>query len=187
MKKTRILCLLLALFLAFSAASCALSLPAPEPKPFEAVLPLLPDEPEEPAMPPEEPAESPEEPAAVPVEGEYYYELEDVILYIDRYGRLPDNFITKKAAHSAGWSGGPVDKYIAGAVIGGDRFGNSEGLLPAGKYRECDIGTLGAKKRGARRLIYSDDGRYYYTDDHYDSFTRYAVENGAVAVKEVIK
>ena len=55
--------------------------------------------------------------------------------------------------------------------IGGDRFGNYEGTLPEGEYHECDIDTLGADRRGAKRLVYSDDGRIYYTEDHYESFT----------------
>ena len=53
-----------------------------------------------------------------------------------------------------------------------DYFGNYEGVLPDGNYRECDIDTLGKKSRGAKRIIYSDDGRIYYTDDHYKSFTQ---------------
>jgi Guanyl-specific ribonuclease Sa len=55
-------------------------------------------------------------------------------------------------------------------VIGGDVFGNYEGVLPDyGKYHECDIDTKG-KKRGKKRIVYSDDGRIYYSDDHYESF-----------------
>ena len=38
-------------------------------------------------------------------------------------------------------------------------------------YHECDIDTLNAKSRGAKRIIYSDDGQIYYTDNHYKSFT----------------
>ena len=55
----------------------------------------------------------------------------------------------------------------------GDYFGNYEGLLPekkGRKYTECDIDTLGAKSRGAKRIIFSNDGLIYYTDDHYESF-----------------
>ena len=58
-----------------------------------------------------------------------------------------------------------------GKCIGGDRFGNNEGKLPDGKkYKECDIDTLGADSRGAKRIVYSDDGSVYYTDDHYENF-----------------
>ncbi|MBE6005805.1 MAG: hypothetical protein E7238_01355 [Sarcina sp.] len=100
-----------------------------------------------------------------------YTTAEDVALYIHTYGRLPGNFMTKKEARNKGWSGGSLEKYAPGMCIGGDRFGNYEKVLPEGRYRECDINTLGKKKRGAERLIYSDDGRIYYTSDHYETFT----------------
>ena len=93
-------------------------------------------------------------------------------LYIHTYGKLPPNFITKKQAEKLGWSGGSLEPYAPGKCIGGNYFGNYEGILPDGEYRECDIGTLGKKSRGAKRLIYSDDGRIYYTSDHYKTFTQ---------------
>ncbi len=103
-----------------------------------------------------------------------YTSRDDVALYIHTYGHLPGNFITKKEARELGWSGGGLEKYAPGMCIGGDRFGNYEGLLPekkGRKYTECDIDTLGAKSRGAKRIVFSNDGLIYYTDDHYDSFT----------------
>ena len=100
-----------------------------------------------------------------------YTSKEDVALYLHTYGRLPQNFITKKEAQKLGWSGGSLERYAPGKCIGGDKFGNYEGLLPAGRYYECDIDTLGKKARGAKRIIYSDDGRIYYTEDHYETFT----------------
>lgn len=100
-----------------------------------------------------------------------YTTRDDVALYIHTYGRLPNNFMRKKEARSKGWSGGSLEDYAPGMCIGGDRFGNYEGILPEGNYHECDINTLGAKRRGPERLIYSDDGRIYYTNDHYETFT----------------
>ena len=95
----------------------------------------------------------------------------DVALYIYTYGKLPSNFMTKKQAKKLGWSGGSLEDFAPGMCIGGDYFGNYEGLLPEGKeYHECDIDTLGKKSRGAKRIIYSDDGYIYYTEDHYESF-----------------
>jgi guanyl-specific ribonuclease Sa len=95
----------------------------------------------------------------------------DVALYIHTYGKLPANFMTKKQAKKLGWSGGSLEDYAPGMCIGGDYFGNYEGLLPEDKeYHECDIDTLGKKSRGAKRIIYSDDGYIYYTEDHYESF-----------------
>ena len=102
-----------------------------------------------------------------------YTTKEDVALYIYTYGKLPKNFITKKEAQALGWPGGYLEPYAPGKCIGGDRFGNYEGLLPTNKkYTECDIDTLGAKSRGAKRIVFSNDGELiYYTDDHYESFT----------------
>ena len=108
--------------------------------------------------------------SAIPEDGTYTTK-DDVALYIHTYGKLPQNFITKKAAKKLGWQGGSLEDYAPGKCIGGDYFGNYEGLLPEDKeYHECDIGTLGKSKRGAKRIIYSDDGYIYYTGDHYESF-----------------
>ena len=103
-----------------------------------------------------------------------YTTKEDVCAYLLAYGHLPSNFITKKEAQALGWSGGSLEPYAPGKCIGGDRFGNYEGQLPAKKGRtwtECDINTLGKRSRGAQRIIFSNDGLIYYTDDHYESFT----------------
>lgn len=103
-----------------------------------------------------------------------YTSKEDVALYIHTYNQLPNNFITKKTAEKLGWSGGSLEPYAPGKSIGGDRFGNYEGKLPkkAGRtYTECDIDTMYADKRGAKRIIFSNDGLIYYTDDHYETFT----------------
>ncbi len=103
-----------------------------------------------------------------------YTSKEDVALYIHTYGELPKNFITKAEAQDLGWSGGSLENYAPGMCIGGDRFGNYEGSLPkksGRKYYECDIDTLGADSRGAKRIVFSNDGLIYYTDDHYESFT----------------
>ena len=115
----------------------------------------------------------------LPIIGGYYYDLENVVLYIEYYGELPDNYITKNEARSLGWEGGTPERYLDGSAIGGDSFGNREGLLPDGKYTECDLNTLGKDSRGAERLVFSDT-EYYYTEDHYESFTQVWVENGEV-------
>ena len=98
---------------------------------------------------------------------------EEVALYIHTYGRLPGNFITNKEAQALGWPGGSLEPYAPGKCIGGSRFGNYEGLLPEKEgrtYTECDIDTLGAESRGAKRIVFSNDGLIYYTGDHYESF-----------------
>ena len=100
-----------------------------------------------------------------------YTTKEDVALYIHTYGCLPTNFMTKDEARALGWEGGGLEEYAPGRCIGGDRFGNYEGLLPEDRdYTECDIDTMGKDSRGAKRIVFSDDGLIYYTEDHYESF-----------------
>ena len=108
-----------------------------------------------------------------------YTTAEDVCAYLLQYGHLPSNFITKKQAQALGWEGGSLEKVAPGKCIGGDYFGNYEGLLPKASGRqwtECDINTLGKRSRGAERLIFSNDGLIYYTGDHYESFQLLAGE-----------
>lgn len=103
----------------------------------------------------------------------WYYSAEDVALYLYTYNHLPENFITKSDARDLGWEGGSVEDYAPGRAIGGDKFGNREGLLPKAssrQYFECDIDTLGEDSRGAKRIVYSNDGLIYYTEDHYEHF-----------------
>lgn len=113
-----------------------------------------------------------------PARDGYYYDVENVVLYLEEYGELPPNYITKKEAEALGWSGGSVEDYKEGAAIGGDRFGNYEELLPEAdgrKYTECDIDTDGYPSRGSRRLVFSNDGLYFYTADHYETFSEVTV------------
>lgn len=120
----------------------------------------------------EEAAPTEQSPAGIDEDGQYT-KKEDVALYLWTYHRLPLNFITKSEARKLGWQSGSVEKYKPGFAIGGDSFGNYEGLLPRGKsYIECDIDTVGKSSRGACRLVYATDfSAIYYTDDHYESFT----------------
>ena len=105
-----------------------------------------------------------------PTEDGTYNSAEDVSLYLYTFGHLPNNYITKNEARDLGWTGGSVERYAPGCAIGGDKFGNREGVLPEGTYHECDIDTIGESSRGAKRLVYADDGRIYYTGDHYETF-----------------
>ena len=115
-----------------------------------------------------------ETPSKAPIDEDGVYDSkEDVALYIHTYGKLPSNYVTKKEAEEAGWSGGSLEKYLPGKCIGGSRFGNYEGLLPdrdGRRWTECDIGTLGRSSRGAERIVFSNDGLIYYTGDHYETF-----------------
>jgi len=102
-----------------------------------------------------------------------YDSKEDVALYIHTFGHLPNNYMTKKEAQAIGWEGGALSVIKPGYSIGGDVYSNYEKLLPTKKgrtYYECDINTQNSKKRGEERIIFSNDGLIYYTNDHYESF-----------------
>lgn len=91
--------LLLALVMALSLTACSFV--------------MLPEEQDLPADPKQE--------QQLAREGTYTTK-EDVALYIHLYGRLPDNFITKKEAQQLGWTGGSLEPYAPGCCIGGSRF-----------------------------------------------------------------
>lgn len=146
----------------------ATATPSPEPTATPTPEPTAAPSPEPTATPTPEPVQVV---AAIDANGSYT-SRDDVALYLHTYGTLPGNFITKKEAQALGWPGGGLDAYAPGKCIGGDYFGNYEGKLPDGNYHECDIDTLGKSSRGAKRIIYSDTGAIYYTDDHYESFTQ---------------
>ncbi len=179
--QTRIFALLLAVLLLLGLTGCGEAVidltenVFSEPGSSETAVPEeTPDEPELPDAPEADPGTS----DSAVTEGAYYYDLEHVVLYLDRYGVLPDNYITKDEARALGWEGGSVENYLDGAAIGGDRFGNREGLLPkaAGRsYTECDIDTDGQSSRSAKRLVFSNDGLYFYTEDHYETFDELVV------------
>ncbi len=103
-----------------------------------------------------------------------YTSKEEVAVYIHTYGDLPSNYITKSEAQKLGWksSEGNLDEVAPGMSIGGDRFGNYEGMLPEEEgrtYKECDIDYEGGY-RNDKRIIYSNDGLIFYTGDHYETF-----------------
>ena len=124
------------------------------------------------ALPEAAVTEAETQPGSIDEDGSYTTK-EELALYIHTYGHLPSNFVTKEEASAAGWNGGGLDDYLPGMCIGGDRFGNREGLLPSAQGRswtECDVNTLHARSRGAERIVFFNDGLIYYTGDHYDSF-----------------
>lgn len=97
--------------------------------------------------------------------------------HVHATGRLPDCYLTKRAARERGWRpGSSLWRAVPGAAIGGDRFHNREGRLPAGfRYVEADLDYRGGR-RGAKRLVFavSTKGRWriWVTVDHYRSFVR---------------
>lgn len=123
----------------------------------------------------EKPTEQKNEPAEpFVIEGEWYSDKEHVAAYLFEFEELPGNYITKKEAQKLGWvsSEGNLWKVAPGKSIGGDLFGNYEGLLPQKKgrtYYECDIDFEG-KYRNGKRIVFSNDGLIFYTEDHYETF-----------------
>ena len=173
---TRLTGALLALLLVFSVLSgcggAAPDVPSCTAAPAADAVPAA-DAPSDAEADAVSPGESDKSSPAALDEGGEYTSAEDVALYLHLYAHLPHNFITKKDARALGWNGGGLDDYADGKCIGGDRFGNYEGLLPDApgrEYHECDIDTLHAASRGAKRIVYSNDGLIYYTEDHYESF-----------------
>ncbi len=108
-------------------------------------------------------------------ESEAYTDKEHVAAYINEYKKLPNNYITKNQAKKLGWqTKGTLDKVAPGKSIGGDRYGNYEGKLPAKNGRswtECDIDYVKGN-RNSKRIVFSNDGLIYYTGDHYNSFSK---------------
>ena len=103
-----------------------------------------------------------------------YSDKDHVALYIHTYGKLPSNYISKTKARKAGWvsSKGNLWDVLPGKSIGGSRFYNDDGALPDASGRdwtECDIDYEGGF-RGAKRIVFSNDGLVFYTDDHYKTF-----------------
>ena len=104
-----------------------------------------------------------------------YSDPYEVALYLHAFIELPCNFISKYDAEDLGWSSsaGNLWDVTDQMSIGGNKFGNYEELLPVAKgrqYYECDVNYFGGY-RGAERLVFSNDGLIYYTNDHYNTFT----------------
>ncbi len=100
-------------------------------------------------------------------------ELAESLDSLNHSGRLPKKFLTKSEARRQGWQPGRdlwAVPGLAGRSIGGDRFGNREGALPSGAWKEADLDYRGGR-RGAKRLLYSAAGARFITVDHYRTFT----------------
>lgn len=109
-----------------------------------------------------------------------YTTRDSVAAYLCKFDKLPANYVGKDegiALYESKTGNTFDDKWnfnpwtTIGVMIGGDKFGNNEGLLPKGTYHEADVDYFG-DNRGNKRLVYASDCVIYYTSSHYKSFTQ---------------
>ena len=103
-----------------------------------------------------------------------YSDKDHVALYIHKFGHLPSNYISKTKARKAGWvnTKGNLWDVLPGKSIGGSEYYNDDGKLPdknGRRWTECDIDFDGGY-RNSKRIVFSNDGLVFYTDDHYETF-----------------
>lgn len=99
-----------------------------------------------------------------------------VARYLQQHQQLPAFYLTKSQARRQGWdpAKGNLCVSLPGHAIGGDRFANREGRLPAAageRFFEADV-NYQCGHRNADRLIWSTRGTVWLTRDHYRTFTR---------------
>jgi len=112
-----------------------------------------------------------------------YTTRDSVAAYLCKFDKLPSNYVSKAEGQKLYESktGKTFEKWnfnpwtTIGVMIGGDKFGNSEGLLPEGAYHEADV-EYSAKNRGTKRLVYQSDCVIYYTADHYETFSKLEIQ-----------
>ena len=112
-----------------------------------------------------------------------YTTRDSVAAYLCKFDKLPGNYVSKDEGQKLYESktGKTFEKWnfnpwtTIGVMIGGDKFGNSEGLSPKGTYHEADV-EYSAKNRGTKRLVYQSDCVIYYTADHYETFSKLEIQ-----------
>ena len=88
--------------------------------------------------------------------------------------QLPEYYVSKETAYGAGWKSKSkkLDRVLPGKMIGGDRYFNDDQKLPTEVNRvwyEADIDYTGGRRNG-KRILYSNDGLIFVSDDHYQTF-----------------
>lgn len=116
------------------------------------------------------------------VPSKYSQEIDDltkeeiVVAYIKEHNKLPEYYITKREALRLGWqaSKGNLCDVAKDKAIGGDIFTNREKQLPAERKRkwyEADL-NYHCGRRGADRVVFSNDGLIFVTFNHYKTFQK---------------
>ena len=103
-----------------------------------------------------------------------YTSRDDVAFYLYTYGKLPANYITEKEAVEMGWDSknGDLSEIAPGMSIGGDSYKNEKKMLPeksGRKFYICDV-EYEQGSRNNKRIIYSDDGLVFYTENDCETF-----------------
>ena len=98
--------------------------------------------------------------------------------WLKNYGKLPVDYVTKVTAERAGWipREGNLDRVLPGKIVGGDEYSNRDGHLPSADGRtwyEADLNYYSGRRNG-HRLVWSNDGLFFVTYDHYESFIEVA-------------
>ncbi len=93
------------------------------------------------------------------------------LLYLKK---LPDYYVTKENAESAGWKKrkGNLADVLPHKMIGGNIYQNRDGKLPNDYGRiwfEADINYTSGFRNDAR-ILFSNDGLIFVTYDHYTTF-----------------
>ena len=107
-------------------------------------------------------------------EDQQYTSMDEVALYLHKFGHLPSNYVLKKTARNAGWvaADGNLWDVMPGVSIGGSSWNPDDGQLPKIKKRafyEADVNYNGGY-RNSERLIFTSDGLIFYTPDHYQTY-----------------
>ena len=158
--QTRILALLLAALMLLGLTACGEAVidltenVFSEPGSSETAVPEeTPDEPELPDAPEADPGTS----DSAVTEGEYYYDLEHVVLYLDRYGVLPDNYITKDEARAARRAAAGPRLSARGARISGLLWRKSRCALRLPAGASAHGASSGRGRAGAGRAVCAED------------------------------
>lgn len=103
----------------------------------------------------------------------------DTVAALQATGKLPERYIAKRPAERRGWKpNADLCRTAPGQAIGGDTFNNREKRLPIApqrRWREADL-DYACGARGVKRLLWSSDGLFFVTLDHYESFIRVPVQ-----------
>jgi len=107
--------------------------------------------------------------------GGHFVSVDDVSLYIDTFGTLPDNYITLEEAFDMGYDEDEenLGEVAEGMSIGGHEFDSSDyDILPNGGERTYFIADVNHEvgERADEFLVYSDDGIIYHTADDFATF-----------------